>query len=174
MKYLQEEKIWLKLGLKDSSKRLILNLQNVYYLLKSSCKLVSLGLLNNSGIDHNNENQTLYDVNSRQTQAQAQRWRNSYLLKPLNLWNGATIILRVDDSTYQWPTNILHTMASFSSTTTLTTRHKRLGHTNFTFLKIFLHHLEIPFVDDSKNSIYDNCNRAKMTKIYHCELQQRI
>ena len=74
-------KIRLRLSLKDGSEGLILNLQNIYYLPKSPCNLVSLGLLNDSGIYHDNENKTLYEVNTRQTLAQAQRWGNSYLLK---------------------------------------------------------------------------------------------
>lgn len=94
-------KIRLGLGLKDGSERLILNLRNVYYLPKSPCNLVSLGLFNDSGIYHENENETLYEVNTRQTLAQTQRWRNSYLLKPLNLSDGAINLLRVDDLTYQ-------------------------------------------------------------------------
>ncbi len=166
-------KIQLRLGLKNGSEELILNLQNVYYLPKSLYNLVSLGLLNDNGIYYDNKNETLYEVNTRQTLAHVQRWRNSYLLKPLNLSDGAVNILRVDDSTYQWPTNILHTMANSSHSTTLTTWHKRLGHTNFTSLKTFLRGLEIPFVDDSKNYICDSCNKVKATKVYNREPQRR-
>ena len=69
---LGRRKIRLKFSLKNSSKRLILNLQNVYYLLKSICNLVSLDLLNDSGIYHNNRNEMLYNVNIRQSLTHAQ------------------------------------------------------------------------------------------------------
>lgn len=95
--------IRLRLALKDGSEGLIPNLRNVYYLPNSPCNLVSLGLLNDSGIFHDNENETLYQVRSKKPLAQAQRWRNSYLLKPLNLSDGAVNLLRIDDVTYQWP-----------------------------------------------------------------------
>ena len=94
------EKIRLRLAPNDGFEELILNLQNVYYLPNSLCNLVSLGLLNNSGIYHDNKNETLYQVQTRQRLAQAQRWRNSYLLKPLNLSNRAKNLLRVDELTY--------------------------------------------------------------------------
>ena len=78
-------KIRLRLGLEDDSEGLILNLQNVYCLPYSPCNLVSLGLLNNSGIYHDNEHENFYQIGSRKVLAQAKRWRNSFLLKPLNL-----------------------------------------------------------------------------------------
>lgn len=61
----EKMKIWLRLGLKNSSKGLILNLQNVYYLPKSSCNFVNLGLLNDSSIYYDNENKMLYKFNTR-------------------------------------------------------------------------------------------------------------
>ncbi len=51
-------KIRLRLGLEDDSEGVILNLRNVYYLPSSPCNLVSLGLLNDSGIFHDNRNET--------------------------------------------------------------------------------------------------------------------
>lgn len=48
--------IRLRLGLKNSFERLILKIKNVYYFLKSFSNFISLGLLNNSDIYHNNEN----------------------------------------------------------------------------------------------------------------------
>lgn len=166
-------KIRLRLGLKDGSEGLILNLQNVYYLPNSPCNLVSLGLLNNSGIYHDNENETLYEVKTRRILAQAQRWRDSYLLNSLNLSDGAVNLLRVDNSTYQWPPNILQTTASSSSTSLLSTWHKRLRHTNFPSLKTFLRRLGIPLNDDSNGYICDSCQRAKATKVYNREPQKR-
>ncbi len=66
-------RVWLRLALKDGSESLILNLRNVYYFSNIPCNLVSLDLLNDSGIFHDKENETLYQVKSRQTLAQAQR-----------------------------------------------------------------------------------------------------
>ena len=148
------------------------HLQNVYHLPYSPCNLVSLGLLNNSGIYHDNENETLYEVKTRQVLAQAQRWRNSYLLRPLNLSDGAVNLLRVDSSTYQ-PPNILQTTANSSSTYSLSTWHKRLGHINFPSLKTFLRRLGIAFNDDSNGHLCDSCQRAKAAKVYNREPQKR-
>lgn len=63
------EKVDLHLDLEDNSEGLVLNLQNVYYLPNSSCNLVSLKLLNNSGIYHNNKIETLYHVKSKTVSA---------------------------------------------------------------------------------------------------------
>lgn len=68
---LGQRKIQLRLALKNGTKGLILNLQNIYYLSNRPCNLVSLGLLNNSGIYHDNENETLYKVQTRPILAQA-------------------------------------------------------------------------------------------------------
>ena len=95
------------------------------------------------------------------------------MLKPLNLFNRATNLLRVNDLTYQGPAKILSTTASLSSTPSLVTWHKRLGHINFPSLKAFLRRLEILFVDDAKDHICDSCNRAKATKVYNREPKKR-
>lgn len=91
----------LRLALKDGSEGLILNLRNAFYLPNSPCNLVNLGLLNDSGVFYDNEAETLYQVKTRKPLAQAQHWRNSYFLKPLNLSDGAVHLLRIDDVTYQ-------------------------------------------------------------------------
>ena len=164
-------KIRLRLALKDGSEGLILNLQNVFYLPNSPCNLLSLGLLNNSGIYHDNENETLYEIHSRQILAQAQRWRNSYLLKPLNLSDGAVNLLRVDNSTYQGQPNILHTTSSPTSILSLSVWHKCLEHTNFPSLKTFLCCFNISFNDDSNGfsgeryffTFTDNCTKMMDT-----------
>lgn len=96
---LGRERVRLWLALKDGIEGLFLNLQNVYYLLNSPCNMVSLSLLNSNGIFHNNENETLYQVKSKQTLAHAKRWRNSYLLKPPNLSNRAINLFQIDDLT---------------------------------------------------------------------------
>ena len=95
-------KVRLRLGLEDNSEGLVLKLQNVCYLPNSPCNLVSLGLLNDSRIYHNNKRETLYYVESKRVLAQARRWRNSYLLKPLNLSDGAVHQLKVSVGDYQW------------------------------------------------------------------------
>ncbi len=164
-------RVRLRLALKDGSKSLILNLQNVYYLPYIPCNLVSLGLLHDSRIFYDNKNETLYQVKSRQTLAKAQRWRNSYLLKPLNLSDGAINLLWIDDLTYQPPHVLQSTTAPM--TTTLTTWHKRLGHTNFSSLKTVLRHLNIIYIDDSKDFTCDSCQRAKATKVHNRQPQTR-
>ena len=55
----------LCLALKNNSEGLILNLQNIYNLSSSPCNLVSLALLNNSGIFHDNKYETLYQVQTK-------------------------------------------------------------------------------------------------------------
>lgn len=63
-------------------------------------------------------------------------------------------------------------MNNASTSTTLTIWYKQLGHTNFTTLKTFLCHLKIPFINNSKDHICGNCNRAKATKVYNHEPQK--
>ena len=70
--FLGREKIQLRLTLNDGSERLILNLQNVYYLPTSPCNLVSFGFLNDSDIYYDNENEILYQVQTRQILVLAQ------------------------------------------------------------------------------------------------------
>lgn len=60
-----KEKRQQRLGHKDGSEELILNLQNIYYLPKSFYNLVCLGLLNDRGIYHDNKKEMLYKVNTR-------------------------------------------------------------------------------------------------------------
>lgn len=146
----------LRLGLEDGLEGLILNLKNVYYLLNSPCNLVSLGLLNNSGIFHNNERKNLYEVISKRVLAQAKRWRNSYLLQPLNLTDGAVHLLRVDAKTYQ-PYVLRSSTTSSSAPLLLSVWYKRLGHSNFSALKTHLNRLNIKFDNDSDGYICDSC-----------------
>lgn len=58
-------KVYLRLGLEDDLESLILKLQNMYYLPKSLDNLVSLRLLNNSDIFHNNKHKNLYQITSK-------------------------------------------------------------------------------------------------------------
>ena len=66
-------KIRLHLVLKNGSEDLVLNLYNVFYLPNSPCNMISLGLLNDSIIFYNHENETLYPTRSKKTLALAQR-----------------------------------------------------------------------------------------------------
>lgn len=131
-------RIRLRLRLEDDSEGMILNLRDVYYRPSSLCNLVSLGLLNNSGIYHDNGKETLYQLGSNRVLAQARRWRNSYLLKPLNLSEAAVLLPKIDDKTYEWPPHAFLNSSSSQSPLPLTTWHKRLGHTNFSSLKAYL------------------------------------
>ena len=91
----------IRLAKEDGSEGLILNLQNVFYLPNSPSNLVSLGLLNNAGIYHDNKNQILYDKVSRKPLAFAQRWETSFLLHPLNLSASAINLLKANDNVYK-------------------------------------------------------------------------
>lgn len=166
-------RIQLRLGLEDDIEGTILNLRNVYYLPSSPCNLVSLGLLNNSGIFHDNGNETLYQLGSNRVLAQARRWRNSYLLKPLNLSDAAVFLAKIDDETYKWPPLAFLNTSSPQTFSPLTIWHKRLGHINFPSLKANLKKLEVGYTDDSESHICDSCQRAKATKIYNREPQKR-
>lgn len=77
------------------------DLKDVFLLPSSPSNLVSLALLNNGGIYHDNENETLYDVDTKEVLAQAKRWNNSFLLQPLNLSDAAVCLTRRHDKTYQ-------------------------------------------------------------------------
>lgn len=45
--------------------------------------------------------------------------------------------------------------------------HKRLGHLKFLALKRYLYQLKVDFLDDSKDYIYNNCQKAIATKVYN-------
>lgn len=168
------KKIWLRLALKNGSKGLILNLSNVFYLHNSLYNLLNLELLNNSDIYNNNKNKTFYKIYKRQILAQTQRWKNSYLLKPLNLSDGAVNLLRIDNITYQRPPNILHIIWNPASVFSLFVWHKHLRHTNFPFLKTFLHCFSIFFSNNCDDYICDSCQQAKTTKIYNQRPQKHV
>lgn len=82
-------KVRLRLSQKDGSEGMILDLKDVFFLPSSPSNLVSLALLNNGGIFHDNKNETLYDVDTKEVLAHAKRWNNSFLLQPLNLSDAA-------------------------------------------------------------------------------------
>lgn len=167
-------KLRLRLALKDGFEGLILYLSNMFYPPNSLCNLLSLKLLNNSSIYHNNENETVYEIHTKQILVQAQHWRNNYLLKPLNLFDRAVNLLRVDNTTYQGPPIILHMASSLAFVFPLTVWHKRLGHTNFPFFKTFLHRLSIFFSNNSDGYICDSCQQAKAIKVYNWGPQKHV
>ena len=72
-------KVKIRLALKDGTEGLVLTLTNVFYLTNSPSNLVSLGLLNDAGIYHHNEDQTLYDLETRKTFAFAERYKKDQL-----------------------------------------------------------------------------------------------
>ena len=145
-------------------------LNNVYYLPSSSSKLVSLALLNDKKIYLDNENETLYDSDTKEILASTQRWKKSFLLKLLNLSDAAVHLTRADEGTYQGP--YVHQTVS-SSSLPLTTWHKPLGHQNLVALRKYPHKLGISFVDDGKDHVCDSCQQAKATKISNREPQER-
>ena len=162
-------RIRLRLGLEDGSEGIILNLRNVYYLPSSPCNLVSLGLLNDSGIFHDNGNETLYQLGSNRVLAQARQWRNSYLLKPLNLSDAAVFLAKIDDETYEWHPHAFLNSSPLQTFLPLTIWHKRLGHTNLPSLKVYLKKLGVGYMDDSEAHVCDSFQQAKATKIYNRE-----
>lgn len=165
-------KVRLRLSQKDGSEGVILNLSDVYYLPHSSCNLVSLGRLNSHDIYHDNENETLYHVKTRKILAHAERWNNSYLLRPLNLLDLAILLQKLDnEDTYQYPNAFVHQISK--SKLALTSWHKRLGHPNFPAIKKYLQRLNVNFVNDSEGHVCDSCQRSKATKIYNRHNPQR-
>lgn len=75
-----QEKIRLCLSQKNSTKEMVLNLKDVFFLLSSLCNLISLALLNNNRICHNNKNKILYNLKTKDMLTQARCWNNSFLL----------------------------------------------------------------------------------------------
>lgn len=75
----------------------------------------------------------------------------------------------MNDLMYWFPSVFQKT--TMLATTTLTTWHKRLRYINFSSLKTFFRYLDIIYIDDSKDYFYDNCQRAKVTKVYNCQPQ---
>ena len=90
-------KVKIRLALQDGKEGLVLALTNVFYLPHSLSNLVSLGLQNDAGIFHHNEDQALYDLETRKTLAFAERYKTSFLLHPLNLLAAAICLLRNND-----------------------------------------------------------------------------
>lgn len=161
--------VCLRLSLKGGKEGVILDLKDVFFLPSSPSSLVSLGLLNNHGIFHNNEDETLYDKETKTPLAYAQRWRNNFLLQPLNLSDSAVNLTHVNDDTYIGP----HVHQTINTKLPLTTWHKRLGHLNFASLKRYLRELDIEYSDDLPGHICDSCQRAKATKIYNRQEPQK-
>lgn len=90
--------IKIRLAKENHSKRLILNLQNIFYLPNNLSNLISLELLNNASIYHNNKNQTLYDKVFSKSLAFAQHQKTSFLLHSLNLFTLAINLLKTNNN----------------------------------------------------------------------------
>lgn len=140
-------RVKIRLALKDGTEGLVLTLTNVFYLLHSPSNLVSLGLLNNAGRFHHNEDQTLYDLETRKTLSFAERYKTSFLLHLLNL-SAAAVNLLKNNGVYEGEKpNVYQTQDEILP---LTRWHQRLGHLNFTSLKKHLAHHNIAFTDDTE------------------------
>ena len=163
-------KVKIRLALKDGTEGLILTLTNVFYLPNSQSNLVSLGLLNNAGIYHHNEEETLYDLKSRKTLAFAKRYKTSFLLHPLNLSAAAVNLLRNNEVYEGNGPSINQTQIGKLP---LTLWHQRLGQLNLASLKKHLTRHNIEFVNDAEGFVCDSCERAKATKQYNRTPQQR-
>lgn len=146
-------RVRLCLSLKGGKKGIILDLKDVFFLPSSPSNLVSLGLFNDHGIFYNNENETLYNKQTKTPLAYAQQWRNNFLLQPFNLTDLTVHLARANDDTYKWPTHIYQTT---NIKLPLTIWHKRLGHLNFSLLKQYLRQLDIDYLDDLLGHICDN------------------
>lgn len=136
---------------------MILNLQNVYYLLTSPYNLVNLGLLNNSRIFYDNGNKTLYQLGNNKILAQARQQRNTYLLKPLNLSDTVVFLVQIGDKTYK---QLLYVFLNLSLPQTflpLIIWHKRLRHIKFSSLKAYLKKLGVSYMDNSEKHVYNSC-----------------
>lgn len=165
-------KVRLRLSLKDGTEGVILDLKDVFFLTSSPCNLVSLALLNNHNIFHDNKNETLHDLESKKVLAQAKRWNNSFLLQPLNLSDAAVNLVKTLEDMYQWPKMVCRTRLE-SAKQSLSTWHKRLGHLNLRSLRQYLKRLDIDYTNESGNLVCDSCQRAKATNIYNWSPQER-
>lgn len=104
--------------------------------------------------------------------AQAKRWNNSFLPQPLNLSDAAVNLIKNLDETYQWPKMACQTRLDLAKQP-LSTWHKRLGHLNLRSLRQYLKGLNIDYVNNSDNLVCDSCQRAKATKVYNCNPQEK-
>lgn len=82
---LGKKKVKIRFALKDEIEKLVLTLTNVFYFPNSPFNLVILGLLNNAGIYHHNEDQILYNLKTQKTFTFAERYKTSFFLHLLNL-----------------------------------------------------------------------------------------
>lgn len=80
-----KRKVKIRLALKDDIERLVLPLMNVFYLPYSPSNFVNLGLLNNIGIFHHNQNRTLYNQETQKVFGFAKYNNINFLLHPLHL-----------------------------------------------------------------------------------------
>ena len=66
----------------------------------------------NRGIFHDNENETLYDRQSKKTLAHARCRRNSFCLNPLNFSDAAVQLISIGSDLYHWPDISVHHTSS--------------------------------------------------------------
>lgn len=161
-------KIKIRVAKKDGSEVLLLILTNVLYLPNSPSNLISLGLLNNPGIYHHNEDRTLYNQSSKKILAFAKKYKTSFLLHPLNLSSAAVKLLR-EYEVYKGP-EVTQTQ---SNKLHLTLSHQSLDYLNFITLKKHLTYHNIEFINNAEEFICDSCKRAKAKKQYNRNPQPR-
>ena len=120
----------------------------------SPCNLVSLVQMNNSKIFYYNKNKTFYDLKTQKILVHAQRWRNSYFFKPLNLSYSTVMLICIDDKIYQYLLSIYVT--NLNKKLLFLTWHKRLSHFNLYILKQYLKKLKTDYIDDFNGYTYNN------------------
>lgn len=83
---LNRKKIKRRHGKKNSSKNLVLTLNNIFYLLNSSSNFIRLHFFNDIGIYHHNNNQIFYNKKTQKTLIFTQKYKTSFFLPLLNLF----------------------------------------------------------------------------------------
>ena len=101
-------KVRLCLSLQSGLESVILDLKDVYYLPSSFSNLVSPGLLNDHDIYYDNKCKTLYDRLTKTVLAYAECWKNSFLLRPLNLSNVVVQLISTGLDFYRWSEVSVH------------------------------------------------------------------
>lgn len=157
--------IKIRLAKEDNSKRLIFNIENIFYFPNSLFNLVSLRLLNDAGIYYNNKNQILYNKISWKPLAFAQHWETSFLLHLLNFSASAINLLKANNNIYKNILSQVQVYQTVNNRLSLITWHQQPDHLNFSVLRKNLKYYNIKYNYD--NCVYDSCKRAKAIKQYN-------
>lgn len=168
-----QEKVRLWLSLENGLEGVILDLKNDYYLPSSPSNLVSLGLLNDHDIYHNNKNKALYDRKTKDVLAHTERWRNRFFLRPLNLFDATVQLISTSNNLYCWPDVFVHQISTSTGKKSLTTWHRQLVHLDFQTLRQYLRTFNIDFTNEPNEIICNSCQRVKATKIFNRKPQKQ-